>query len=77
VGDLVRFKLGPRCGLRRGTSATAWYELGCAVEATDPARAMAAYERALRLNVNLTAAREALAALPSADARGKSHELPA
>jgi len=47
VGDLLRFKLGPRRGLRRGTSATAWYELGRAVEATEPARAMAAYERAL------------------------------
>jgi len=39
--------------------------------------ARAAYERALRLNGNLTAAREALAALPPAEARGKSNELPA
>lgn len=31
----------------RGTSATAWYERGCAAEATDPATARAAYERAL------------------------------
>jgi len=37
----------PRCGLRRGTSATAWYELGLALERTDPVRAVAAYERAL------------------------------
>jgi tetratricopeptide (TPR) repeat protein len=47
VGDLLRFELGPRRGLRRGTSATAWYAEGCAQEASDPARAMAAYERAL------------------------------
>lgn len=31
----------------RGTRATAWYELGCATEATDPPRAAAAYARAL------------------------------
>ena len=47
MGDLLRFELGPRRGLRRGTSATAWYAEGCAQEATDPARAMLAYERAL------------------------------
>lgn len=47
MGDLLSFQLGPRRGLRRGTPATTWYELGCAVEATEPARAMAAYERAL------------------------------
>ncbi len=39
--------------------------------------ARAAYERALQLNGNLPAARQALAALPSAEARGKIHELPA
>lgn len=33
--------------MRRGTPATAWYEQGCAEEATDPQRAARAYERAL------------------------------
>ena len=47
MGDLLYFQLGPRHGLRRGTSATAWYAEGCAQEATDPARAMASYERAI------------------------------
>lgn len=47
MGDLLRFQLGPRRGLRRGTSATSHYEAGLALEATDPARAVAAYERAL------------------------------
>jgi tetratricopeptide (TPR) repeat protein len=56
VGDLLTFALGhvrtlgpgpgSRCGLRRGTSATSWYELGCRLEASEPARAIAAYERA-------------------------------
>lgn len=47
VGDIVSIGIGPRRGLLRGTSATAWYELGCAVEATDPARAITCYRRAL------------------------------
>lgn len=47
MGDLLHFELGPRRGLRRGTSATAWYAEGCALESTDPARAVAAYERAI------------------------------
>ena len=47
MGDLLRFELGPRRGLRRGTSATSWYAQGCALEATDPVLAAAAYERAL------------------------------
>lgn len=51
MGDLLhlhgRLRKAPRCGLRRGTSATAWYELGLALEQTDPVRAIAAYERAL------------------------------
>jgi len=51
VGDLLylggQMLRAPRCGLRRGTSATAWYELGRALEDTDPVRAIAAYERAL------------------------------
>jgi tetratricopeptide (TPR) repeat protein len=47
VGDIVSISIGPRRGLLRGTSATAWYELGCAAEATDPARAITCYQRAL------------------------------
>ena len=51
MGDLLhlhgRLLRAPRCGLRRGTSATAWYELGLSLEPTDPVRAVAAYERAL------------------------------
>ena len=51
MGDLLhlngRILLSPRCGLRRGTSATAWYELGLSLETTEPARAISAYERAL------------------------------
>jgi tetratricopeptide (TPR) repeat protein len=47
VGDLIRFQLGPRRGFRRGTSATAWYDIGCALEDSDPVRAIAAFERAL------------------------------
>lgn len=38
---------GARFGLRRGTSATTWYDTGCRLEASDPAAAAAAYERAL------------------------------
>lgn len=38
---------GARFGLRRGTSATSWYDTGCRLEATDPAAAIAAYERAV------------------------------
>lgn len=38
---------GPRHGLRRGTSATRWYDTGCRLEATDRAGAIAAYERAV------------------------------
>lgn len=54
VGDLLSFAnaqmtkvIGPRRGLRRGTPATAWYELGVRLEATDSQAAMVAYERAL------------------------------
>jgi tetratricopeptide (TPR) repeat protein len=47
VGDIVSIGIGPRRGFLRGTSATAWYELGCAAEATDPARAIICYQRAL------------------------------
>ena len=50
VGDLLTFALRPRfgrCGLRRGRSATSWYDAGCSLEATDPTGAIAAYERAV------------------------------
>ncbi|MGE0872205.1 MAG: tetratricopeptide repeat protein [Kofleriaceae bacterium] len=47
MGDLVSLTLGPRKGLLRGTRATAWYELGCALESTAPAQAIAAYGRAI------------------------------
>jgi tetratricopeptide (TPR) repeat protein len=47
VGDLVFIDVGQRRGLRRGVAATTWYELGVSVEATDPAGARVAYERAL------------------------------
>jgi tetratricopeptide (TPR) repeat protein len=38
---------GPRLGVRRGTSATAWYDTGCRLETTDRPGAIAAYERAI------------------------------
>ena len=47
VGDLLFLNLGPRRGMRKGTSALAWYERGCELEASDPAAAIAAYHRAL------------------------------
>jgi tetratricopeptide (TPR) repeat protein len=47
VGDIVTFKLGPRRGLRKGTSALDWYERGCALEAIDTDAAIHAYRRAL------------------------------
>lgn len=60
VGDLLTFetrpvprsvhpasRLGPRLGLRRGTSATSWYDTGCRLETTDRQAAIAAYERAV------------------------------
>jgi tetratricopeptide (TPR) repeat protein len=61
VGDLLTFAISPtlevsrlpglrpgaRLGLLRGTSATSWYDTGCRLEITDPAGAIAAYERAL------------------------------
>lgn len=52
VGDLLILPLGtrtarPRFGLRRATPATDWYERGVALEGTDAAAAIAAYERAL------------------------------
>ncbi|MFN0245603.1 MAG: tetratricopeptide repeat protein [Kofleriaceae bacterium] len=47
MGDIVSMGIGPRRGFLRGTSATAWYELGCAQEASDPERAIGCYQRAL------------------------------
>jgi tetratricopeptide (TPR) repeat protein len=47
VGDLVFLKLGPRRGFRRAPSAIDLYERALALEATDPAGAMAGYRRAL------------------------------
>lgn len=50
VGDLVFIgspTLGPRRGMRKGTSALAHYERGCELEAADPDAAIAAYRRAL------------------------------
>lgn len=47
VGDLLFLNLGPRRGMRKGTSALAWYERGCELEASDPTAAIAAYQRAL------------------------------
>jgi tetratricopeptide (TPR) repeat protein len=46
-GSVLALRPGSRCGLRRGTSATSWYELGCRLEASEPERAIAAYERAV------------------------------
>lgn len=53
MGDLLVIPViplrprAPRFGLRRATSATVHYERGVALEASDPAGAMAAYGRAL------------------------------
>src|SRR5215467_7537587 len=63
VGDLLTLSIGlavrspsiqtaaergpARMGLRRGTSATSWYDAGCRLEAVDRARAIAAYQRAI------------------------------
>ena len=44
---MLTLRPGPRRGLRRGTSETSWYDAGCRVEASDPPRAIAAYERAV------------------------------
>jgi tetratricopeptide (TPR) repeat protein len=47
VARLPGLRPGARLGLRRGTSATSWYDTGCRLEPTDRAGAIAAYERAL------------------------------
>jgi len=63
VGDLVFLKLGPRRGLRRATSALAHYERGLALEAVDPAAAMAAYRRAVAARPDLADAHNNLGRL--------------
>ncbi len=52
MGDLVSLQragldLGPRRGLRKGTSALSWYERGLELETVDVDGALAAYSRAL------------------------------
>ena len=50
MGDLLTFRLRNRTGrlgLRRATPATEWYERGLALEASEPAAALHAYERAI------------------------------
>ena len=44
---MLSMRPGTRRGLRRGTSATSWYDSGCRLEASEPAGAIAAYERAV------------------------------
>ena len=45
---MLRGQPGGHHGCRRGTSATAWYDAGCRLEASEhPQRAIAAYQRAL------------------------------
>jgi tetratricopeptide (TPR) repeat protein len=63
VGDLVFLTLGPRRGMRKGTSALAWYERGCELETSDPDGAMAAYRRALAGNPELADAHNNLGRL--------------
>jgi tetratricopeptide (TPR) repeat protein len=47
MSNLLTFAVGPRRGFHRGIPATTWYERGCALEASDPIAAIAAYERAI------------------------------
>jgi tetratricopeptide (TPR) repeat protein len=52
VGDLVSLTerlnaVGPRRGMRKGTSAMTWYERGLELEAFDADGAIAAYRRAI------------------------------
>lgn len=83
MGDLVYLHFGPRRGLLRGTSATAWYERGCAAEATDPARARTAYERAIAGRADFADAynnlgrleHEALSGDPGAEALARVESL--
>jgi tetratricopeptide (TPR) repeat protein len=43
----------PRKGMRRAVPAAAWYARGCALEASDPRAALAAYARALAARPDL------------------------
>ena len=52
-----------RMGLRRGTSATGWYDAACRLEAVDRAAAIAAYERAIAGRPDLAAAHNNLGRL--------------
>lgn len=47
IAPVLDLPPGSRRGLRRGTSATQWYDAGCRLEASDPEAAMAAYQRAI------------------------------
>jgi tetratricopeptide (TPR) repeat protein len=63
VGDLVFVKFGQRRGTRHAVSALDHYDRGCALEATDPAAAMAAYRRALASRPDLADAHNNLGRL--------------
>lgn len=60
---MLPFKLGPRRGMRKGTSALDWYERGCALERSDAEAAIAAYHRALAGRPDLADAHNNLARL--------------
>jgi tetratricopeptide (TPR) repeat protein len=47
VGDLVFLSFGPRRGMRKATSALAWYERGIELESVDTEAAIHAYARAV------------------------------
>jgi len=47
VVPISRGLAGARQGMRRAVPAAVWYARGCALEASDPVAAMAAYARAL------------------------------
>ena len=63
MGDLLSFKLGPRRGMRKATSALDWYERGCALERSDAEAAIHAYHRALAGRPDLADAHNNLARL--------------
>jgi superkiller protein 3 len=44
---MLALRPGTRRGLRRGTSATSWYDAGCRLEGSDPEQAACAYRRAV------------------------------
>ena len=65
---------GTRFGLRRGTSATSWYDTGRRLEATDPPAAAAAYERALAACPSLADAHNNLGRLHTAQGASAAAE---